>query len=214
MNTSVKARLAAATATLAVAGGLAVAASGTTGAYFSDTANGAISGTIGTVKVETGGGTGADLLNVNFTNLMPGEAQTVKATYKNTGTGNQDIWVVFPNDIALYALNDLGSYGHLKISSTSAGQVFASDNLLHGVTCYTAAPDGRPDACPLGTQYKLASNLAPGGSGRMDFTFAYDGRLNNDSQGTNFNRYPVDAPTNSGLPYQIVATQPGQAPGA
>ncbi len=214
MNTSTKARLAAATASLAVAGGLAVAASGTTGAYFSDTQNGTITGTIGTVRVDTSGGTGADGLNFAFTNLMPGESQTARASYTNTGSARQDIWVVFPNADALQALNDLGSYGQLKISSNTAGTVFHSENLFDGAECYTPAPDGRPDACPLGEAYKVASNLAPGASGYMDFTFGYAGKLLNSSQGDRFNRYPLGNPTNSGLPYQIVATQPGQAPGA
>ena len=48
----------------------------------------------------------------------------------------------------------------------------------------------------------------------MDFTFGYAGTLLNGSQGDRFNRYPLDDPQHSGLPYQIVATQPGQAPGA
>jgi hypothetical protein len=73
------------------AGGAAVALTlslvslGTTGAYFSDTHQGNVAGSVGSIKVTGSGGTGTDNLNLAFTGLLPGTPQTVTAGYQNTG---------------------------------------------------------------------------------------------------------------------------------
>ena len=200
---------------ITVAGGLVAAASGATGAYFSDTKAGTITGTIGTVKVDGGG-------DISFANLLPGEPQTATAKYQNTGAAPEDIWVVFPNATALSALNDLGRYGQLTITDSNTGVKFASTNLRDGFTDGDTQP-GYPPVYPLHRQYLLASNVGPTVSGTMDFTFNYWSNMS-DQNFTKFNTYPAPNSTTQktiltsdgtgdGLPYQIVATQVGQTPG-
>jgi hypothetical protein len=191
-----------------------------TGAYFSDTKAGTISGTVGAVKIVTWGGSGADGLNLNFTNLMPGEPQHVTMNYTSQGTGPQDLYLTFPDVAALHALNNMGSFGEVTISDSSTGQVFHSTNLN----------DNRPDASgtcgafsesgcwPLPAQLMVRSNLAPGASGSVTFTFSYPAKKQG-GQGLNWNPYPspgaVDSDSltsGSGLPFRMVATQAGQTP--
>lgn len=76
---------------------LSIVSLGTTGADFSDTRQGDVTGTIGSTKVKGSGGTGAEGLGLNFTGLLPGTPHTVTAGYQNTGAGLQDVWVVFNN---------------------------------------------------------------------------------------------------------------------
>jgi hypothetical protein len=226
--------------TLVATVGLAVAASGVTSAYFSDTNSGTVSGTIGYVKVSTGGGTGTpDGLDLKFENLMPGEPQTVKFDYKNIGTGPQDIWITFPNNAALHALNNLGKFGYLKLTDSSAGVLFESSNLNDGRTippngddsCGTQGPTG--GLCwPLKPSYKIRTALPVGAEGTLSITFAYSSDLTLDSppplDGTGlyggaqipWNIYPVPKTfgddliggSGTGLPYNVVATQVGQTP--
>lgn len=124
---------------LAASVGLVAAATSATGAYFSDTQNGSVAGTFGSVKVVTtghGGGSTGGSLAFDFANLMPGTPQTATVTYKNTGTAKEDIYLVFPNVQALHALNNRGRYGYAQV--TSNGQlVFQSSNLTDG---YAANP--------------------------------------------------------------------------
>lgn len=193
---------------LVLIAGLVAVASGATGAYFSDTKDGTVTGTIGSVKVDTSD------LTLHFTNLMPGEPQTVALNYANAGTGNQDIWMVFPQPDALHAINDLGTYGQATIQDSNSGVVFFSDNL-----------NDRPNngTTPIPRTVKLVGNLPAGGNGTMSFTFMYAGKLTIGGGGV-WNPYPLKAlsyytPTPgielgslNGLPYQIVATQVGQTP--
>ena len=219
--------------TLVATVGLAVAASGVTSAYFSDTNSGTITGTVGYVQVQTGGGNGADGLNLNFENLMPGEPQTVHFDYKNIGSGVQDLWLTFPNVPALHALNNLGSFGYLKIVDSSAGVVFESSNLQDGRT--VPAPGNScgnvfdPSGCwPLKPQLKIRNSMAVGAEGTVSITFSYSASLalpTHPNGGPGFwNTYPsvppfgeafgADAagPAGNGLPYNVVATQAGQTP--
>jgi hypothetical protein len=200
---------------------LAAMATVGTGAYFSDTNNGQIDGTVGSIKVTTSGGSGAENADFAFANLLPGDPQSATVGYQNTGRNAQDVWVVFPNSDALHALNQLGTYGevHLKSGATS---LFDSANLNDDQAPATGSCGGfDPSGCwPLASKYKLASNVAPNATGSMTFTFAYASKLvggNVDGAAPAWNQYPVPGSTNpgpagSGLPYQIVATQVGQTP--
>ena len=194
------------------------ASTGATGAYFSDTHAGSISGNSATLTVLTSN------LNLAYSNLLPGTDQTVTANYLNTGNVAQDVWVTFPNDTALSALNDLGTYGNMTISSTE-GAYFTSSNLCDHSGCTTGVPN----------QILVASNINPGAGDTVSFTFGYAGKLSNVSQGQPFNIWPAangtgggpgsstsythhgddsSNGTGTGLPYDIVATQHGVAPGA
>jgi hypothetical protein len=185
----------------------------TSGAFFSDTKSGTITGSVGSIKVTTSGGGGADALDLNYTNLLPGTPQTVVANYTNTGLNTEDVWVVFPNADALHALNNLGTYGELHLAS-SGTQIFDSANLNDGYACGTPGNPGVATLCPLAKEYKLVSGLVPNGTGNLAIKFNYAGKLSGQSPagGGVFNAYPLGAPTSSGLPYQIVATQEGQTP--
>jgi hypothetical protein len=210
-------------------------ASTATGAYFSDAKDGVVAGTVGTVQVETAGwnadGSDAGGMNINFKNLMPGKAQTVQVSYKNIGSDVQDIWLVFPEMHSLHALNDLGTYGSVSIKDSISGLYWHSDNLTDFYPSGTPGLSGVPTLYPVPQHVLLSSNVAPGQQGVMSFEFAYAGKLNKGFLGRIgggvWNSYPVlpdthgkvtydpkGSPVGSGLPYQIVATQPGQTPGA
>lgn len=182
---------------------LVAAATGSTGAYFSDSRSGTYSGTIGSIKVTTSGGSGTDGLDFSFTNMLPGELQTKTASYLNTGANSEDVWLVFPNDTALNAIDDLGTYGEAHIASNGT-EIFASQNLNNHPTCPPGA--GPAPVCnALPKQIKLADNVAPGFGGTFSFSFAYGAKLKDPAaEGQPFNGI--------GLPYQIVATQHGITP--
>lgn len=188
--------------------GLAAVGASTTGAYLSDSVDGSIVGTIGTIKITS---TNSALA---FDRLLPGTPQTVTATYTNTGNSPQDVWVVFNNPDALHAINDLGTYGEFHVSSFGV-EKFASANLNDGLsTGCVSSPTG---CWPVPRAVKLVDNLAPSASGNVSFTFGYAAKMK--TMGTAFNQYPVPSlanptatPTTSGLPYQLFAVQHGQTP--
>jgi hypothetical protein len=222
LNKSTKIKIFGVTASAAVVLGLAAVASGATGAYFSDSKNGTVSGTVGTVKVITGGGTGTNSSDLAFNNLLPGEPQTVTVGFQNTGTGPEDIWVVFQNPTALSALNNLGTYGELHIAS-SGTQRFDSNNLNDHASCPPGQSSPTQGPCAaLPSKILLQSALGSGAAADVSFKFNYAGKLSNAANvsGGVWNAYPapgqstVDGTSGSGLPYQIVATQVGQVPGA
>jgi len=210
-------------ASVALLGGTAFLASGATGAYFSDTHAGKISGTVGNIHVSPSGGGGAKGTDLAFSNLLPGVAQTVKLNYTNTGSDPQDVYIVFYNATALGALNDLGSYGEAHLSANGVS-LFDSANLKDTAgSCGAFSPTG---CWPLKSQYLLASNLPAGGTGGVSFKFSYTGKLHDQAPAgapaAAWNTYPAadgQAVVNSndgkgsGLPYQIVATQHGITPG-
>ena len=224
MRKSFAMRLGAVGTAVVLAGGLAVVASGTTGAYFSESKAGAITGTIGAVHLETGNTT------FEWTNMMPGEAKSAPVGYKNTGTGAQDFYLVFPNGPALHALNNLGTYGEVHVTDGNGAALFDSANLQDGRTradgsnsCGAFSTTG---CWPLPASLKIASNVATGASSSVTFNFNYPGKLGKGTSGGVgvFNTYPSTGPNSeafgadlagtpgSGLPFQIVAVQVGQLP--
>jgi hypothetical protein len=62
--------------------------------------------------------------------------------------------------------------------------------------------------------YRLATNVAPGGTGNFTFTFNYASKLTlQPPSGVGaWNAYPLAAPTASGLPYAVVGEQSGVTP--
>jgi len=213
-------RIGAIGASLALMGALVVMATGATGAYFSESKSGEITGTTGSIHVHTSGGSGPNGLLFNFENLLPGEPQSATVEYQNTGHNNQDVWVVFDNSEALHALNNMGRYGEVTIANPG-GWLFHSANLNDNLppasgTCGPFSPSG---CWPLGEKYKVASNLAPGAGSWFKFTFGYTtyhGGIGNSQEEMPFNTYPPEVKpeevTGSGLPYEVVATQVGVEP--
>lgn len=238
MRKSIKMKVGAVGAAFAVAAGLAIIASGTTGAYFSETQPGTVTGTIGVVHVLTSNTTFA------WPNMMPGVQKSATVDFKNTGTGPQDFYLVFPNGPALHALNNLGSFGEVHVVGGQAGTVvdlFDSTNLQDGRTkenqnscgdVFSPRIDTTPHGCwPLPEKLKIAGTVDAGASVSVSFSFNYAGKLGDadvakgwlsSSGGGEFNTYPltngeafgadlVGAPA-AGLPFQIVAVQVGQQP--
>lgn len=207
-------------ASLLLMGALIVMATGATGAYFSEAKQGEITGSTGSIRVHTSGGNGANGLKFAFNNLLPGDPQTATVEYKNVGHNPQDVWVVFDNAEALHALNNLGEYGEVTLANPG-GVFFHSANLNDNLppasgTCVEFKPSG---CWPLGSKYKIASNLSPGAGSWFKFTFGYTthhGGIGNSQEEMPFNAYPPevepDEVVGSGLPYEIVATQVGIEP--
>ena len=159
--------------------GLVATATNLTGAYFSEAKGGNITGTIGAVHVATAGGTGGNGLDFSFTNLMPGEPQTITVYYQNTGTGPEDIHLNFPNVPALHTLNNLGTYGEVHIADSSSGPVFDSANRRrpHGRLGHLQTRPARRVAGRCPPICVVRSNLPAGGGGTVTFTFALAGKL-------------------------------------
>lgn len=208
---------------VALLGGAAWLAAGTTGAYFSDTHDGTISGTVGSIRVTPYGGSGTDHTDLAFENLLPGASQTVSVNYENTGRNKEDVYIVFKNPTALSALNSLGTYGEVHLAA-DGNPLFDSANLNdRASTCGPFSPTG---CWPLLNTYLVKSDVVPGGSGTVTFSFAYASKLKTQgavgSPAAAWNSYPAPGGqvttnaadgTGSGLPYSIVATQPGVTPG-
>jgi hypothetical protein len=152
--------------------------------------------------------------------------------FHNTSVNPENVYLTFPNDTALSALNDLGTYGEVHISTNTRGEVFASTNLrdteipgdTHGCLPYSNAPAGPSDpypGCnPVRNVILIASNVPADGTGSFTFQFNYAGKLGNGSSGGAgvFNTFPAtgtsyvhhaDDASNSGngLPFAVVATQ-------
>lgn len=254
MRMKMKMRAFSLVASVGLLGGTAFVASGQTGAYFSDTHSGTIAGTIGTIQVTPGGGGGADNMDIAFSNLLPGTPQVVSATYSNSGSSTEDVWVVFNNATALSALNNSGRYATVHLSSTgsgSVGDVFDSANLNDRQT--TCGGFSNAGCWPLTGAYKIAENLAPGSAGTFHFSYMIASKESTQpASAAPWNSYPlvglnadtvpsgadyatcikdttgmspapdctnnqttvVAGQTGAGLPYEIVATQPGITPGA
>ena len=204
-------------------------ATGATGAYFSDTKSGTVTGTIGSIKVATSGGTGTDNLNFNWDNMLPGTVYSDTMHIQNSGANTEDVWLNFPNLTALSTLNTLGRYGQVHVS-VNGTDVYASANL-------NDIPGNGTSGVP--EQILLAQNVGPTASLTVVFTFEYASIMSTQEPGGVFNQYPITTggtdpryspPTSpngnghqtyvnaadlsgNGLPFQIVGTQPGIAPG-
>jgi hypothetical protein len=197
-----------------------------TGAYFSDTKSGNIDGA--GVPITIAAGVNADFgggLAISWPSMVPGEVYTATAHYTNTGGAPQDVWIVFPNETALSALNSLGGYGAAQIVDSNSGLRFYSNNLNDHADDQEQGPgpNGQGTVRMLPRAVKLASAVPVGGTGYMTFKFQYASKMGNGTTGANwlFNSYPVAGQTygaggasGNGLPYQIVATQVGIEPGA
>lgn len=220
MNKSKALRIGGFTLAVGVTASLVGFAATGTGAYFTDSSPGTINGTVGSIHVVTTGGTGAQSNVFSFDRLLPGTPQTVTIKYVNTGNSPEDVYLTFPNDTALSAFNNIGTFGSVQVNNAGGEDVFDSTNLNdHSSSCGAFSHAG---CNPLPNQLKVGTNLAPNGTATATFTFGYASKLHGqDSSGNNgnFNRYPQPNqntnpgnPTSDGLPFAIVATQVGQQP--
>jgi hypothetical protein len=182
---------------LGVSGGLVAAASGATGAYFSDSDAGRFSGTLGSIKIDGTGGTGVDGLDFSFDRILPGETRTATATFTNTGLSPQDVWITFPNTPTFQGLNQLGTYGKVEIKANN-DVAFFSANLNNNFPCGTPGIPPAPTLCALPSKVKLFGNVAPGGTGTFSFSFTL---------GSAFTTQPDPIPVVPGLDFLLVGTQ-------
>lgn len=176
------ARITALVTTLVVTVALIGSVVAMTGAYFTDThGGGAVNATEGNVAVKINDSAGNAPV-INFAHLMPGVPQTTSVNVQNTGSGNEDIYIVFDNGNGGWsAVNALGAYGIFTIDGTiydnlnnryawgtdSSGQVI-SINPTSG--CYLVP---RPAQIKFLPHYiKVASGLTPTASHLFDITFA------------------------------------------
>jgi hypothetical protein len=177
------ARLGALSAAMIAALALVSSLVAVTGAYWTDVnGGGTVNRNNGTVKVDVNGSpTTAPV--INFDNLMPGEVQTATVTVQNTGTGTEDIYIVFDNANGAWSwVNDLGAYGTFVIDGTvydnlnnkypwgtdSSGQIISSNPAS---SCYNVV---RPAQIKFLPHYiKVASGLTTTASKAFDISFNY-----------------------------------------
>jgi hypothetical protein len=201
---------------------LVAAGAGTTGAYFTDSHGGTINASTGSVVVNP-----TSSLDLNFTNLLPGEFQTNRVTYTAAGTGSEDIWLVFTTPVtdttnflsapAASGPAPLGSYGHFALASNAGS--FTSYNLAsnragdtstpcgvdtqgHGGSEAQATPGHPVPYCPVPQAILLSNNLTYGQEGYADVTFGFTNKLTS----------PQGSAAADIAPYKIVATQHGILP--
>lgn len=212
------------------AGALALlaATTGSTGAYFSDSHDGAINASTGSVKVNP-----TSDLNLNFSNLLPGDFKTQNVSYTAAGSGAEDIWLVLPTpiDSSSAFLNGqkgtagetpaLGRYGHFAVDAAAGS--FTSYNLTTGATpggtdaCIVNtnghggsdlqaidATHGYPPYCPVPKAILLSSNMTSGQTGAATITFGYTKLLKGDAYQSSGSSVVA--------PFRIVATQHGILP--
>jgi hypothetical protein len=241
MNMRKRTRVLTLVASMALLGGTAWAAAGSTGAYFSQTVGGGITGTVGSIHIAASSPTA-----VTFSNLLPGASQSITVSYTNSGPESEDVYLTFPNLTALSALNNLGRYGSVTVSTSGYGTEFQSFNLNDNTTeCPTftnvPATGGSSGCWPLPSQILLDSNLPTGQSDSFTFTFEYASALTGEPATTApWNSYPLPGGTytacigaggtdsscnnhqftinsgdgaGTGLPFNLVATQHGITPG-
>lgn len=181
-------------AAVALALGLGVASVGVTNAYFSDTNSGGyVSADLGSIRVDVDGDrTGTPV--IAFEGLLPGDTATGGFTVTNTGQSTSDVYMAFPSQLQLAIINDLGTYAELEIT-VDGEQVFFSDNLNDNYP-------GDPSVTPLPSQLLLAADVAPGQELDVQVSLKLAEWAETQFPGT------------MKLDYNIVATQPGIAPGA
>ena len=182
-----------------------------TGAYFTDTNGPApINNSLGSVAVNVNGDP-VTAPAIDFTNLMPGEVKSASIMVQNTGTGTEDIYLVFDDaNGAWSAFNTLGAYGTFTIDGTvydnlnnhypwgtdSSGQFINSKDPASG--CYMVP---RPAQIKFLPHFIKIATLTPTASKTFDLAFNYHACMTA-GQGS------------AGLPlnYSVVAFQSGVNP--
>lgn len=182
-----------------------------TGAYFSDSRTGTVTGSLGSITLSTGGSPTNDT-TLAFTDMLPGEGKTQKVDFTNTGHNPQDVWVVFnQGDMGdgshltdTNLINDHGTYGEVLIKSSGVDKFWSNNLNDDAASCPPGAGAPGPVCNPVPHMIKLAENLAPAASGNMEFTYTPAAKLKSSAQENGPAFAPID--------YAIVATQHGIAP--
>ena len=184
--------------------GLGVAAVGSTSAYFSDTNSGGyVAASLGSIKVLTDGEKFTPV--IDFGSMLPGDKVEGGFTVLNNGRSTQDVYVTFPTEWQRDLINTLGKKAQVEVIVTdSKGQVIKHhifDNLVE-----------HPEwGNPVPAEVDLAEGLAAGDSIDVEFVLTMTSDWGN--------TWNVNVPFEWLIPtltmdYNVVATQPGIAPGA
>lgn len=217
-------RLAGFTLAAGLTASLAGVAASSTGAYFTDSHDGNLSGTAGHLRLSVSS------TALSFADLVPGDYQTRSIDYSTNSSGHEDIWMVFPSGAGYSALTGykgdpdfsaggLGRYGHFAVANGDQVK-FTSYNLQNrapgatdpicsvdangngGSNQQATSPTDTPPLCGVPQFIKLASDLPSGSTGTIHMTFGVTGKWTGQN---------VPA-TNA--PFKIVATQAGVRPDA
>jgi len=215
MFRSTRVRILALISTAAITAALIGVAVIGTGAYFTDSKPGAITGNLGTVAVDIAG------QNIDFANLLPGVDQTQTVTVHNTGTANEDMYLAFDNtNLGWSAVNDLGQYGIFTIN----GGVY--DNLNN------AYAQGTPGSGVMSTNsasgcYNVPRNainylphtiflatLSPNQVWTFNVSFHFNACLTSGAGGTLWQAADTNFPTIGPVPldFKVAAFQQGVNP--
>jgi hypothetical protein len=218
-------------AALGASGALIAAATGATGAYFTDSHNGTIQAVSGHLKLNVTNTT------LSFTGLMPGTDQTAQVSYHtDLSGGTEDVWLYFPDNQAYgqftgakgaeWSDGGLGRYGHFAVSDSNGGLAFQSYNLQNrpagdtsttdacpvddntgrgGSSVMATGVDDTPPYCGVPHYILLASNLGNAADGTITFTFGLTGRQTQQNQAEFLP---------AAVQYQIIGTQHGVRPDA
>ncbi len=207
--------------TIGAGAALVAAAAGGTGAWFTDSQNGNLSASTGSIQI-----TASDT-TVSFAGLMPGENRSKTIDYTvNTSSGQGDVWLTFDTSSVKYLQftgnknnptftdGGMGRYGHFAVANNGS-TLFSSYNLAnesdgvsgcanangHGSGPMATSVSDTPPYCGVPGAIKIASGLANGQGGHLKLTFGVTGRW------TGQNAPAVD------VPFKVVVTQAGHKPG-
>jgi hypothetical protein len=209
--------------TLGASAALIGTAATNTGAYFTDSETGHVSGSSGHLALDKNSD-----YELSFAKLVPGEYKTQSVGYKTSGDTAEDIWLAFPDGVAYAKFSGakhganwddggMGRYGHFAVAN-SGGTVFSSYNLQdeadgssgcadingHGSGRQSTGVGDTPPLCGVPHYILLEQNVPSGTQAQFTMTFGVTGRQTDQGQ----------AAPPAKVPFQVVGTQHGVRPDA
>lgn len=146
-----------------------------TGAYFTDSNSGEITGNLATVAVTTSGGTGTDNLDFVWGNMLPGVDSVASVHVQNTGSVPEDIYLAFKNDNGAWsAINTYGAYGIFTVNNViydNLNNQYAWGTPSEGTICGGLAP--RPAQIKYLPHVIFLGTLGPTASKDFDIKFQW-----------------------------------------
>jgi len=223
------ARIAALATTTVATAALLGSVVATTGAYWTDSHGGTITGTNGTVAITVNGGGGAGLLDFDFSGIMPGVTKTATVNLYNPTANPEAVWVVFNNTNGIWsAVNDLGQFGKFTVggyiydnlNNNSADAQPATPGVAGTSTgSYMSGSCSTVPRVPINYLPRAVKivTLAAGASASFPMTFTYNACMIDHQGETLFNPAEADPPIAShvgtgGLLFNVVAFQDGADP--
>jgi hypothetical protein len=155
-----------------------------TGAYFTDSHPGQVTGTFGSVAINMdGSGSGPGNLQFNFAGMLPGQWKNATITATNTGSDTEDIYMVFTNANSVWSqVNTLGTYGEANVNGADYNNL--NNNYVQG----TPANPGQHNACGDPTpavsylpHVNYLGTLTAGQSANYTFGFRYTACISNNA---------------------------------